>query len=252
MNSNEWELKKQIVDIAHKLWELRFVAANDGNISIKMNDREVLTTPTGISKGSLTVDMIIKTDMKGKPITFNSKYKPSSEVKMHIEVYEQRSDVKSIVHAHPPFCTSFAVAGIPLDKCILPEAILTLGAVPITPYGMPSTMEIPDAIRPYIQNTDAVLLANHGALTMGHDLTAAYYRMETLEHSAHILYRAMQLGNINQIAPSEIVRLMQLRKDMNIPGKIQEPTKCMAGGDVSDAMIDEITRKVMEKVRNSR
>jgi L-fuculose-phosphate aldolase len=249
MNNNEWALKKQIVEVAHKLWDKGFVAANDGNITIRLNDKEFLTTPTGISKKSLTVEMIIKVDMKGQPIVHNANYRPSSEAKMHIEVYSQRPDVKAIVHSHPPYCTSFAVAGIPLDKCILPEAIITIGAVPVTPYALPSTMEIPDAIRPYIKNTDAVLLANHGALTMGTDVTNAYYKMETLEHSAKILFLSMQLGNVNVISDSEVGRLMQLRDKLNISGKIMQKEPAAAAGNVSDAVIEEITRKVLENVR---
>lgn len=249
MNNNEWALKKQIVEVAHKLWDKGFVAANDGNITIRLNDKEFLTTPTGISKKSLTVEMIIKVDMKGQPLVHNANYSPSSEAKMHIEVYMQRPDIKAIVHSHPPYCTSFAVAGIPLDKCILPEAVLTIGAVPITPYALPSTMEIPDAIRPYIKNTDAVLLANHGALTMGTDVTNAYYKMETLEHSAHILFLSMQLGNVNVISDSEVGRLMQLRDKLNIGGKILQKEPAAGAGNVSDAVIEEITRKVLENVR---
>ena len=217
---DEKKLKEQIVNVGHKLWDKGFVAANDGNISIKLNDRELLTTPTGISKKLLTTEMIIKVDLDGNPIVHNADYKPSSEIKMHIEVYRQRPDVNSIVHAHPPFSTSFAVAGIPLDQAILPEAILTIGAVPIAPYGLPSSMEIPDMIRPYIKETDTVLLANHGALTLGTDIINAYYKMETLEHNSQILFRAMQLGNVNEIPEREVDKLMELREKMNIRGRI--------------------------------
>jgi L-fuculose-phosphate aldolase len=248
MNNNEWALKKQIVEVGHKLWDKNFVAANDGNITIRLNDKEFLTTPTGISKKSLTVEMIIKVDMAGNPVVHNANYRPSSEAKMHIEVYKQRPDVKAIVHAHPIFATSFAVSGIALDKCILPEAILTVGSVPVTPYALVSTMEIPDAIRPYIKNTDAVLLANHGALTMGTDVINAYYKMETLEHYAHILFRSMQLGNVNVISDPEIDRLMDIREKLNIPGKIMHKQKAPAG-DISEALIEEITKKVLDNVR---
>lgn len=220
MVKEEKKLKEQIVDVGHKLWDKGFVAANDGNISIRLNDREILTTPTGVSKKLLTTEMIIKVDWNGNPIVPNADHRPSSEVKMHIEVYKQRPDVNAIVHAHPPFSTSFAVAGIPLDQAILPEAILTIGAVPIAPYGLPSTMEIPDAIRPYILETDTVLLANHGALTLGTDIINAYYKMETLEHNAQILFRAMQLGKVNEIPEKEVDRLMELREKMKIPGRI--------------------------------
>jgi L-fuculose-phosphate aldolase len=169
---------------------------------------------------------------------------------MHLEVYRQREDVRAVIHAHPPYCTSFAVAGIPLNKCVLPEAILTLGAVPIATYGTPSTREIPDSIKPHIEKSDAVLLANHGALTMGVDLLTAYHRMETLEHSATIVFLSIQLGNVNIIPEKEVEKLMELRQKMNISGRInlanQKPSIQSAP---SEAQVEDITKKVLEKLK---
>lgn len=213
-SANESEIKRLILEIGRRLWSRGYVASNDGNITARINDREVLTTPTGVSKGFMTPDMIIRIDMDGKVLSSSRKYRPSSEVKMHLEVYRRREDVKAVIHAHPPYCTSFAVAGIPLNQCVLPEAILTLGAVPIAPYGTPSTNEIPDSIKPYVEKSDAVLLANHGALTLGVDLLTAYHRMETLEHSARIVFLAMQLGNVNIISEKEVEKLMDLREKL--------------------------------------
>jgi L-fuculose-phosphate aldolase len=127
------------------------------------------------------------------------------------------------VHAHPPHATAFAVAGIPLDRLVLPEAVLTLGVVQIAPYGTPSTAEIPESIRPYIRHSDVILLANHGALAIGADLMTAYSRMETLEHTASILHKALQLGRVQEIPPHEIEKLMEIRKRFNIPGRIHIP-----------------------------
>lgn len=217
---NEWELKKQIVEIGKRIWTRGYVAANDGNISVKLNDDEILTTPTGVSKGFMTVDMIIKCDLTGKPLSASKSFRPSSEVKMHLDVYHERPDIRSVVHAHPPFATSFAVAGIPLDKCVLPEAIIVIGAVPIAPYGLPSTMEIPDRVRPFIQHSDAILLENHGALTLGSDLLNAYHKMETLEHTASIVWKAIQLGNLNVLPGEERDRLMTLREKFHLPGRV--------------------------------
>jgi L-fuculose-phosphate aldolase len=218
--SGEFELKKQLVEIGKRIWTQGYVAANDGNISVLLNDRELLTTPTGVSKGFMTPDMIIKCDRDGKVISGNPKYRPSSEVKMHLEVYKERPDVRSVVHAHPTYATSFAVAGIPLDKCVLPEAIIVIGSVPIAPYGLPSTMEIPDKMRPFIKNSDAILMENHGALTMGSDLLNAYFKMETLEHTASIVWKAMQLGNVNVMSTHERDRLMSLRERFNLTSPI--------------------------------
>ena len=223
--TNEWELRKQIVEIGRRIWIRGYVASNDGNISVKLNENEVLTTPTGVSKGFMTTDMIIKCDRSGKVISGNRDYRPSSEVKMHLDIYKERPDIGSVVHAHPPYATSFAVAGIPLNKCVLPEAIIVIGAVPIAPYGLPSTMEIPDRARPFIQKSDAILLENHGALTLGSDLLNAYHKMETLEHTASIVWKAIQLGNLNVLPGEERDRLMTLREKFHLPGRV---TSCDA------------------------
>jgi len=265
---NEDEIKKQIVEIGKRIWQRGYVASNDGNITVMLNDQELLTTPTGVSKGFMTEDMIIKCDKTGKVITGNPKYKPSSEVKMHIEVYKERPDIKSVIHAHPPYATSFAVAGIPLNKCVLPEAIIVIGAVNIAPYGLPSTMEIPDRMRPFIKNSDAILLENHGALTFGSDLLNAYHKMETLEHTASIVWKAIQLGNVNVLPEEERDRLMTLRDKFNLPGRITlcdvSPMKSSsrsinnAGGssnktydEITEQIIREITEKVLAKLKNS-
>jgi L-fuculose-phosphate aldolase len=169
---------------------------------------------------------------------------------MHLEVYRQRDDIHSVIHTHPPYCTSFAVAGIPLDKCVLPEAVITLGGVPIAPYGTPSTMEIPDSIKNLIQNSDAVLLANHGALTLGVDLVTAYHRTETLEHTALITFLAIQLGNVNMIPGPEVDKLMSLRERMNIPGRVQACTiPARDETAANEKQVEEITRKVLEKLQ---
>ncbi|NQT27102.1 class II aldolase/adducin family protein [candidate division KSB1 bacterium] len=254
--SNEWQIKQLIIDIGKRLWQREFIAANDGNITVRIDDNRLLTTPTGVSKGFMTPDMIIEMDMGGKILSQTKHYRPSSEVKMHIEVYKQREDIRSVVHAHPPVCTSFAVAGIPLNKCVLPEAVLTLGAVPIAPYGTPSTMEIPDSIKPYLQNSDAILLANHGALTLGTDLINAYHRMETLEHSAKIVFTAIQLGNVNMIPGPEVEKLMELREKLNIPGRVSmcaENGSCenQQSASPNDDQIAEITKLVMERLKKS-
>jgi L-fuculose-phosphate aldolase len=263
---NEWELKRQIVEIGKRIWTRNFVAANDGNITVKLNDRELLTTPTGVSKGFMTTDIILKVDMTGKVISGNSNYKPSSELKMHLEVYKERPDVKSVVHAHPPFATSFAVAGIPLNKCVLPEAILVIGAVPTAKYGLPSTMEIPDSIREHIKNSDVILLENHGALTLGTDVLNAYHKMETLEHTASIISKAIQLGNLNVLPAYERDRLLALRDNYGLQGRF---TMCDATPmpsndkplveveeisgqnkkDVSEKTIKDITQKVLARLR---
>jgi len=263
--NNEWELKKQIIEIGRRIWTRGYVASNDGNISVKLNDDELLTTPHGVSKGFMTLDMIVKVDKRGKVISGNPKYTPSSEVKMHLEVYKERPDIKSVVHAHPPYATSFAVAGIALNKCVLPEAILVIGAVPTAKYGLPSTMEIPDSIREYTKSSDAILLANHGSLTLGTDLLDAYHKLETLEHTANIVWKAMQLGNVNVLPDYERDRLMELRDKFNLPGRVATcdaspmPSSTNQLGEdsqsgnakVSEQMIREIAERVIAKLKSN-
>ncbi len=243
-----FEIKKEICEVGRKLWLKGFVAANDGNISVKVGENEFYCTPTGVSKGDLTPDMIIKVDKDGKKL--EGKLNPSSEIKMHMRVYRERPDVTAVVHAHPPVATAFTVADIDLDQYILPEAILTIGNVPTCDYGTPSTMEIPDSLDPYLQKHDAFLLRNHGALTVGCNLTKAFFVMEEVEFNAVICKHAMDLGAVHEISNDQLKKLMDLRKKMNLPGRHpgidygEEPTTtCNCG---KEELVELITRKVLE------
>lgn len=211
------QIKQEICEVGHKLYSKGFVAANDGNISVKVNDNEYYCTPTGVSKGSLTPDMIIKIDGNGNKL--EGELNPSSEIKMHLRVYQKRPDVMAVVHAHPPIATAFTVAGIPLDQYILPEAVLSIGDVPTCEYGTPSTMEIPDSLNPYIEEHDAFMLENHGALTVGCTLTKAMFVMEEVEFNAQICMYARLLGKVNEISDDKLDALMDLRKAFNMPGR---------------------------------
>lgn len=213
----EKELKELICDIGRRIYTNGFVAANDGNITVKLSEKEYLTTPTGISKGYLTPEMIVKVDEKGERI--EGEYVPSSEVKVHLRVYACRDDVGAVVHAHPPFATTFAVAHIPLDEYILPEAVYGLGAVPIVPYAQPSTQELADGLIPYLQDYDAFLLENHGTVTVGTDLFKAYYKTETLEYNAKITYMTKLLGRAHELPGEEIEKLLTSFKKNNPGGR---------------------------------
>ena len=210
MTDKEAEIRKQICDIGRRIYDRKMVAANDGNISVKLSDNEFLCTPTGVSKGFMTPDCICKIDRDGSVIEAGDGFRPSSEMKMHMRVYKTRPDVGAVVHAHPIFATTFAVCHIPLSQPITAEAVMFLGTVPVAPYGTPSTSEIPDAIEPLLRDNDQLLLANHGALTYGPDLLSAYYKMESVEFYAELLYRSRQLGN-----PVELdVESLQKIKDL--------------------------------------
>lgn len=260
---NEYEIKKEICEIGRRIYNKGMVAANDGNISVKLNENEFLCTPTGVSKGFMTPDYICKVDRDGKVLQANGIYKPSSEIKMHMRVYKERPDVNAVVHAHPMYATSFAIAGIPLTQPIMPEAVISLGCVPIAEYGTPSTDEIPDAISKYIQHFDSILLANHGALSFSDSLLNAYFKMESTEFYAQLLYQAKVLGGPKELSNSQVQRLYDLRKEFGMKGKhpanLCSNTKegkaschcgedCKSGGLDNADLVASITKKVMEQL----
>jgi L-fuculose-phosphate aldolase len=201
--------RADIVEIGRRLHERGYVASNDGNISVRLDAQRLLTTPKGVSKGYMTPEMMVVTDLDGRRLSGDRE--PSSEILMHLVVYHNRPEVNAVVHAHPPVATGFAVAGIPLDRAVLAEVVTTLGSIPIAEYGTPSTAELPEAVRRYIKAHDGLLLANHGALTIGKDLFAAYYKMETVEHFARISLVARLLGREHLLSREEVVRLQGLR-----------------------------------------
>ena len=210
---NSQEIKELICDVCHKMWQLGWVAANDGNVSVKMDDGTFWVTPTGMSKSFITPDKLIRIDKDMNVIEGAPGLKPSSETKMHMRCYQEREDVGAVVHAHPPTATGYAVANRPLDNYSMIETVIAIGSIPVTPYGTPSTYEVPDAIAPYLQEHDVLLLQNHGALTVGCDLITAYYRMETLELFAKISLNAELLGGAQEISRENIDKLLDLREN---------------------------------------
>ena len=214
MNSkSEREIRADIVDVCHKIYSNGWVAANDGNISVLIEDGLAICTPTGISKGVMTPDMLIKVDINGNMIEGEKDLRPSSEIKMHLDILKNKPGVNSVVHAHPPYGTAFAVAGVPLNDCILPEIVISLGHIPLTKYGTPSTFEIPDSVREHLKDNFVFLLENHGALSTGSDVYQAYYRMESMELFAKIAVIARSIGNVNTISEPNVKKLLKLRSD---------------------------------------
>ena len=207
--TTESQLRADIVEVGRRMYARAYTASNDGNISVRLGDDRLLMTPKSVCKGFMTPDMMCVTDLDGRKLQGDRD--PSSEMLMHLEVYRQRPDVQAVVHAHPPIATGFAVAGIPLDRPVLAEVLTTLGSIPLAEYATPSTAELPEAVRKYIKAHDGMLLANHGALTVGTDLYSAYYKMETIEHFAHISLVARMLGRENLISREEVMRLQGLR-----------------------------------------
>lgn len=213
------ELRDEICDVCHKMWQLGWVAANDGNVSAKLPDGTFLATPTGISKSFITPEKLVHIDKDGNVLDGLEGYRPSSEIKMHLRCYAEREDVGSVLHAHPPVATGYAVANVPLDEYSMIETVIAIGSVPVTPYGTPSTNEVPEAIAPYLGEHDVMLLQNHGALAVGADVLTAYYRMESLELFAKISLNAHLLGGAQELSRENIDRLIGMREQYGVTGK---------------------------------
>ena len=238
------QIRLDIVEIGRRLYQRGLISGNEGNVSIRDGDA-VWVTPSGVCKGFLTPDMIVKTDLDGKQL--EGRLRVSSEVLMHTAIYARRRDVGAVVHAHPPTATGFAVAGIPLDRPLIAEAVVTLGAVPVVPYGTPSTDELSRNVGDAICDAHAMLLANHGALAVGEDVHRAWERMETVEQLARISLVARQLGGGNLLPAAAVERLEGLRGNYGYP-----PPGCVAcpecGGEVRVGAGDELLLKRDELV----
>jgi L-fuculose-phosphate aldolase len=205
------KVKKEMTWVCHKMWEKGWVASNDGNISVKIDNDRFLITPAGISKLFINPSMILEINSSGKILKGNKKYKPSSEFPMHIRCYQDRDDVKAVVHAHPPYSTGFAAAQTPIKPSLI-EAILSFGEVPVAKYALPGSEDVPKSIAPYLSNYDAILLAHHGALTLGNNLLDAFFRMESLELCAKTVVVAHIIGGQKKLTQKQIKDCIDLRK----------------------------------------
>jgi len=234
----EEQIRAEIVEVGRRLYARGYVASNDGNISARLDDTRLVTTPRSVSKGFMTPDMMVVVDYEGKKL--GGDRDASSELPMHLEIYRNRPDVNAVVHAHPPTATGFAVAGIPLTRAVLAEVVTTLGSVPIAEYGTPSTAELPDAVRKYIKAHDGMLLANHGAVTCGTSVLNAHFKMETIEHFARISLVARLLGREHLLSREEVERLQGLRGMYGIAA----PAPVCA--DPQEAGLDQALCQVLE------
>lgn len=212
---SEEEARQAIVRAGKRMYDHGYVVTNDGNISVRISSTEIIVTPTGVSKGFMTPEMMVKMNLDGDVLEAEGT-KPSSEVKMHLRVYAEDDSVMAVVHAHPIYATSYAIAGIPLDEPILSEAMLQIGAVPIAKYAKPGTYDVPDGIAPFVKGYGAVLLSNHGALTWGTTLVEAFSRMEVLENYAHISFVVGLLGGGRGLDVEQVAGLAGIRKEMGL------------------------------------
>ena len=251
MNS-AYALRREICEVGRRVYQRGYVAANDGNISVRMQDDRILCTPTGVSKGFITEDMLAICDLDGQQVAGTMRI--SSEIRMHLEIYKLRTDVHSVVHAHPPTATGFAVAGIELTQCVLPEVIVSLGGVPLADYGTPGGPDIVEPMKPLLKDYDAILRAKHGAVTLGKDVMDAHFKMETVEHFAKIALVAHQLGQVKTLSDGHVNELIDLRERFGIVGRPScDSTELpLAGGDQTESgeLVEQITQEVLKKLRS--
>ena len=209
MVKTEREHREDICRVGQLVFQKGWVAANDGNISIRLDPERILATPTGVCKGMMHPDDLIIVDMKGNKIS--GRAERTSEIAMHLTIYEMRPDIKSVVHAHPPVATGFATAGRALNLGLLPEVVIGLGCVPLAGYGLPGTPALTEPMLPLIPKYDALMMANHGAVCYGEDVFKAYFRMETMEHFARISLVAELLGGPKTLPRAEVDKLLDSR-----------------------------------------
>ena len=208
------QAKAEILDAGLKLYERGLVAANDGNLSVRVGENALWVTPTGVSKGYMTEDMLVKIDLDGNRL--EGTHVPSSETKMHLRIYKEDPLVRAVVHAHPPVATAFAAAGIPLDRPILQEAVVQLGTVPVAPFALPGSQGVADSVAPYCKTCRALLLEYHGAVAWGDSMKQAHYRMECLEQVAKVMLHMRTLG-CDRVMPNSLVKdLESLRPSWGI------------------------------------
>lgn len=220
MHTGEHQLRQEIVKIGRLMYDKGFVSANDGNLSVRLDRGRFLITPSGLHKGLLEPDQLLVVDEEGQPsgprTVASRSLKPTSELPMHLEAYRRRPDIQAVVHAHPPLTIALSIAGIKMDACLLPEAIVMLGIIPTAPYSTPSSEENAQAIRELITRHDAIVLERHGTLTVGDSLLEAFMRLETVEQNARIGFMLAQLGVRNPLPPDQVDKLLAMREIMGL------------------------------------
>ena len=224
MVKTEREHREDIVQIGRLVFQKGWVAANDGNISLRMDAERILATPTGVSKGMIGVDDLIVVDNQGNKMS--GRLERTSEILMHLKIYELRPDIRAVLHAHPPVATGYATAGKPLNLGLLPEVVISLGCVPLADYGLPGTPALTEPMLPLIPKYDAILMANHGAVCYGEDVFKAYFRMETMEHFARIQLVAELLGGPKVLPREEVDKLLDSRTRYGVKARSAGEAGC--------------------------
>lgn len=274
LSDEERHLREELVELGRRMYERSYIAGTDGNLSVRLGDRWILTTPSGVHKGLMQPDQIVKVDLQGRPAGAEGR-RPSSEIRMHTLVYQLRPDVLAAIHGHPIHAVALSLVGVSLAECLLPEPTLALGAIPTATYATPTTEDVPDSIRELVaQRYNAIVLARHGTLTLGRTLEEAYLRLETLEHSAQITATARAIGSTSALPPAEVARIESIAREFGIARPAASCNACgtcgqpvgQGGGAVSETggqfsaepgagaseVIDEITRQVLRRLGHDR
>ncbi len=261
---SEPRARHDIVEVCRRIYAHGWLAATDGNVSILLDDGRIVTTPTGVHKGYMGERELIVVDRKGKRL--QGALSPSSELEMHLAVYEERPDVRAVVHAHPTNCVAFSLAGISLAQCLLPEIVFTFGSIPTVGYTTPTTSEVPNEIRKWIRDFDALILDRHGSLTVGADVFDAYNKLERMEHVAEITFRARALGSIKPLTCEQIEKLQQVGRGLGLPERklldspcdhcnaCEGPSEQSAppAGDRLEDLVRRVERDVQESLRGKK
>ncbi len=239
MPKTEAELRQEIVEIGRIIWRKGWVAANDGNLTARLDEGRVMCTPTGVCKGMMHPDDMIIVDMEGRKL--EGRKQGTTEIAMHLAIYKLRPDVRAVAHAHPPVATGFASAGRPLNLALLPEVVIALGCVPLVSYGLPGTRELVEPMLPYIPKYDALMLGNHGAVCYGEDLLKAFFRMETVEHFARITLVTELLGGATVLPREEVQKLVDARRRYGVRARADSEAGCPVSAEELEGQAGRVT-----------
>jgi L-fuculose-phosphate aldolase len=243
------EIKRDVIHVCRLLDEREYVGGRDGNVSVRVSEQAILVTRAGIRKGDVEIGDLVLVNREGRRI--EGKGEASTETEMHLVIYEKRPDVRAIVHAHPPAATGFAAAGVELNECVLPEVIVGLGRVPITRYATPGTPELPQSLVPLIAEHDALLLENHGAVTLGRDVIDAHHKMETVEQAARILLVARLLGGARPLPASRVEELIASRSKYGVRGGLASCDVAASDAEPDGALVERIAHNVLARLGGS-
>jgi L-fuculose-phosphate aldolase len=247
MEQSRSDIAAAIVLVCHRLAAKGFVTAQDGNVSARIPNGNILVTPSSVNKGSVTERMLVEVTPEGSAVTLDRK--ASTELGMHLFIYRERQDVQAVVHAHPTYATGFAAARVPIPSAIFPEVIVGLGTIPLAPYATPSTRDLADSLAPFVHTSDAILMSNHGVVAYGSDLESAYYKLEKVEHVAQMTFVARMLGGEHRLSDHELQKLLSLSGP--VYGKTARPVIADAPiakkeeGDIPEEEIKQLIRAVL-------